>query len=260
MGGWIQIHKIFQPFTWEKWKINWCHPATLPLFFIYQKEFPPKNMLKLVGVAQQSTKKFKWLEYVCMTWQRTDVLLQHDGSIQEQSFVSSSPDSSAVALVKQCRSKVKLLAPGCFLTSSRGRILIPFGYCSIFYQWKKNVRERKQQSEEPEQHIHTLFALVFVLKPLGDFLPLRTVRLPVDYINPCSPNASSRVWVNTSTTCHTEITTGRPYDFFKLLLFLSDGGKGGAIKFNLSKLYQTLHLLPSSVRHCIVALHCSIAL
>lgn len=31
------------------------------------KGIPPKNMLKLVGVAQQSTEKFKWLEYVCMT-------------------------------------------------------------------------------------------------------------------------------------------------------------------------------------------------
>lgn len=44
---------------------------------------------------------------------------------------------------------------------------------------------------------------------MGAFPPLRTVQLPVDCINPSlALYAVSSVWVNTSTTCHSEITAG----------------------------------------------------
>lgn len=101
-----------------------------------------------------------------------------------QSYVLSFLGSSAVALVKHCRSKVKLQASICSLFFKRGVNPDPFWAQHHFYQEKKcESRAPVLQTRCPS----------FVSRPMGDFLPLRTGQLPVDCINPSLPRVLEAV-------------------------------------------------------------------
>lgn len=106
--------------------------------------------------------------------------------------------SSAVASVKQCYSKVKLQALVCSLFSSTRWIWIPFGHSAEeVTEWQS--RAAVLQTRCPS----------FVSRPMGGFSFPQDCPAPPPWIASIPACLICLKRVNTSTTCHSEITTGK---------------------------------------------------